>query len=187
MRINDFLNTEESSYKKELSFIKNICSQFIQESRGLPLYKLLPSSYANLQKVKVRIRKNNNLISEVFDSAFVSNNLRNRAIYCYGAPQTPKNNLDLFYIFPINNFRYMYNKEIQNSSENYKKLIDKLVENLSDEEQPIEIVSDLVKYTYCKSNLVEGIASNSEIIIYGIPYYYVVRCSSVPNYQYILY
>lgn len=187
MRINDFFKSKESSFKEELSFIKEACSEFLLESRGLPLYKLLPNTYQNLQKVKIRTKKKGNLMLEAFDTAFDSNNLRNRAIFCYPTPLEKTNNLEPFYIFPINNFKYIYSKEIQNSSENYKKLIDKLFENGFLDDEPLEIVSDVVKYSYARTKLIEGFISESEIIIYGIPYYYSVKCSSVPNYQYILY
>lgn len=66
-------------------------------------------------------------------------------------------------------------------------MISTLLETMSDNNQRVfDIVSDLLKFTYTKTNLLEGILKGTEIIFYGIPSFYVVRCNSVDNYQSIL-
>ena len=80
MKLNDLLLTT-----KEFSFqdlLRENCSQFIYQSKGLPLIKLLPVSYDDFQKVKLRKRKGDKVAPQ-FNEAFIDNiyNLRQRALF----------------------------------------------------------------------------------------------------------
>ncbi len=55
-----------------------------------------------------------------------------------------------------------------------------------DDESAKSTFTDLLRFTYVSEDLVAGIASGAEIILYGIPYYYVIRESSVENYDSLL-
>jgi len=84
-----------------------------------------------------------------------------------------------FYVFPINGFSFLYSKGLQNSSENFREVLNTLSENVHG---ALEITSDLIKYTYTNNNLVEGIMSESEIIFYGIPFFYALRVADINSY-----
>lgn len=188
MLIEDFIEKISPAKTKEISIIQTECSAFIRESGQLPLYKLLPSYYKDFQKVKVRQQKRHDPITEAFNRAFGSkiHNFRQRAIFSYPEKPPLKEGYEPFYVFPINGFKYLYSKEVTNSSNNYQHVINILFEQLESNEKAIEIVTDVLKYTYCRNNLIEGIISNSEIIFYGIPYFYAVRCSLFPIYKKII-
>lgn len=160
------------------------CSTFVEQSSALPLYKSLPSSYEDFHRVKVRLQKRKDGVSDVFEQAFghTFSNIRQRAIFA--SPTLPQANetTEPFYVFPTNGYRFLYSKEVTDSSSEYKNVMETLVSNLGDLTEAKEIVTDLVKYTYSSVNLSEGMYSGAEVIFYGIPYYYAVRVSAFQTY-----
>lgn len=170
--------------------IQRYCSQFIEEANRQPLYKWLPNTYNDLHKVKVRQQKKQDAVTHVFNKAFEQEhvNIRQRAIFTYShIPENTDPSQDLFFVFPTDGYKYMFCTEVQNSTTEYRHMISTLLETMSDNNQRVfDIVSDLLKFTYTKTNLLEGILKGTEIIFYGIPSFYVVRCNSVDNYQSIL-
>lgn len=188
MLIEDIIGTSVGLGVREIQTIKAECSQFLKESAGLPLLKSLPTSYNNFHKVKVRLQKRKDDVAEAFDKAFGNQfvNLRQRAVFAY--PSTPPINegTEPFYVFPINGYKFLYSKEVTNSSSDYKRVIDTLFEQFDDSQKATEIVTDLLKYTYSTDNLHEGIVSDSEVILYGIPFYYAIRVSACQGYGKLL-
>lgn len=184
MLIEDLIGNTNGLSSQVLHAITTDCSQFISESDGLPLFKNLPTSYANFQRVKVRRQKRKDSVAEAYDKAFADqySNLRQRAIFAYSSECPVTEDLEPFYVLPTNGFSYLYSKEVTNSSSDYKRVIDTLFEQFDDASTATDIVIDLLKYTYSTVNLVEGITADAEIILYGISHYYAVRVAAVPNY-----
>lgn len=175
MRINDLYQNHGST--KEFQLLKKNCSQFFEESDGLPLLKNLSITSEDFHKVKVRKRKSEiGNFTESFNEAFETQHpgLRQRAIFANGAtsfqPQ-PLGETAPFYIFPIDGYKFMYSREVTNSGHEYKQVFETLFEQFG-EEKGNEVLTDLLRFTYTSENLNEGIESGSEIIIYGIPYFY---------------
>lgn len=189
MIVRDLFGSRGGVSVGEIQPIKAECSQFLQEAAGFPLLKALPSSYASVHKVKVRLQKRRDQVTDVFERAFGSSftNLRQRAIFTY--PKTPpllEENTEPFYVFPVNGYQFLYSKEVTNSSRDYQAVFDKLCEQFNDHQAASDIVTELLTYTYTSSSLYEGIVSNSEIILYGIPCYYALRVSACPDYSSLL-
>ena len=190
MNIIDLLNP--SSYvREEYKQINQVCSIFVEESKGLPLLKNLSTKYLDIQKVKVRKKNSSNTFVNTFNEAFEEelDNLHQRAVFANGLdsfePADPiSEGLEPFYIFPINGYRFMYSSEVENSNQDYKKVFDSMFEQFGDERGK-DVVTDLLKFTYCHENLYEGIEKGSEIIIYNIPYFYAIRATS-DNYTELL-
>jgi len=171
--------------------IKTTCINFINESNNLPLLKNLPINYNDLHKVKVRWKKSVNTFSEAFNQAFKheQGGLRQRAIFTNGASslQAVLDDQEPFYVFPIDGYKYTYSKEVENSSEEYKKTFDAVFEQFgNDKGQAIDIITELLRFTYANNNLHEGIEQGAEIIIYNIPFYYAVRTSKFEDYNELL-
>jgi len=189
MRINDLLHTHQ--YSKEIYLLKSSCAQFIKESQGQPLFKNLSVGYNNFDKIKVRKRKGEaSDFTETFNEAFEQQHpgLRQRAIFANGSPSFQPlfdGVVEPFYVFPIDGYKFMYSKEVENSGQEYKQVFDTLFEQFG-EEKGNEVLTDLLKFTYTSQNLNEGITSGSEIIIYGIPYFYAIRTNTADNYQELL-
>lgn len=188
MLIEDIIGAQADLGSRELAIIKTECSQFLKESAGLPLLKSLPANYNTVQRVKVRQQKRTTQVSEVFNKAFENrfNRLHQRAVFAYATTPSLREDQDLFYVFPTNGFSYLYCKEVTNSSSDYKRVIDTLFEQFEDSTKASEIVTDLLKYTYCSTNLAEGISASAEIILYGIPHYYAVNVSAANGYTELL-
>lgn len=184
MLIEDVLGKARDIGVQESQLIKQQCSQYLQESAGLPLLKSLPSTYANFQKVKVRLQKHHDPINDVFDKAFGTDfyNIRQRAVFANGTQREVKEGFDQFFVFPLNGYKFLYSKTICNSSNDYRHVMDTLLESFDDQCQATEIVTDLLKMSYSAKNLYEGISSKSEVIFYSIPYYYAVRTTTVTDY-----
>lgn len=183
MRIRE-LFTEQHD-ESGVKLLKYKCSQFLKESEGYPLLKNLPKNYNNFQKVKVRIKKTKQKMDEAFNRAFSDfSNLRQRAIFANGEETfVHVDTLDAFYVFPINGFKFAYNTQIVSETD-YRQLFTDLVETVGSSVE--DIVTELLRYTYTSENLVEGIKTGSEIILYNIPYYYVVRQTLIPDYNELL-
>lgn len=170
-----------------LPTIINECSQFLVESGGLPLLKNLPKNKNGFIKVKVRHQKANCPFIKVFNDAFADErtNLLQRSIIAHGENGFQSNNAELepFYVFPIDGYRYMYNPTA--STRDYIESFNSLMEKLGD--MGGDILKDVLKRDYEFDNLQRGISSGSEIIIYGIPYYYALRKSLVDDYERFLF
>jgi len=184
MKVHDFLVGNTIDLHK----ISEQCNQFIGDALGEPLCKRLPQTYNDIHKVKVRLRRKSNVpeVSNVFNRAFIHEgyNLHQRVVIGSNNPPIEENT-DLFYIFPIDGYQYMYCRESTSSTESYKKTLDVLIEQVGIE-QATTIVSDLLKFTYCTDVLHEGIQSGAEIIVYNIPYFYAVRASLFNSYSDLL-
>jgi len=181
MRIEDVLGYDED-IRRAAKILTQQCSQFLKETCGVPLLKSLPPYPDLLQKIKVR-HKREDTVAEAFNKAF-STNIRQRAIFTYTKSPVVEG-CEPSYIFPINGYKYLYSHEVRNSSVDYQDVLNTLFENLNGD-KAVEIVTDLVKYTYVRENLIEGILSESEIIFYGIPYFYAVRVRGCPDYRKLL-
>jgi len=187
MRVKDLIYNYETGI---IEPIKLQCSQFLEESGGLPVLKCLPEIYEDFQKVKVRKRKHTNTFSNMFNGAFKNeiNSLRERSIFVNGLATFEHNiveNIEPFYIFPINGYKFLYSKEVENSTENYKQVLESILDQLG-EKSGKDVFADLLRFTYISENLSVGIESGAEIIIYGIPYYYAIRESRIDSYDNLL-
>lgn len=188
MRIDDLYQTH--GYTREIHTLHTNCTQFLQESRGQPLFKNLACSYGDFDKVKVRKRKEQNEFTETFNEAFEKQHpgLRQRAIFANGVASFHPmfvEGLEPFYVFPVNGYKFMYSREVENSGQEYKQVFDTLFEQFG-EQRGNEVITDLLRFTYTSNNLHEGISSGSELIIYGIPCFYVVRTTVTEDYSELL-
>lgn len=189
MLIEDVFGSKPVTDSQTFHTLRSTCSQFIKESAGYPLYRNLPTSYNSVHKVKVRAKKRPTAVGEAINRAFEDSytNLTQRAVFASSVQHISESaDLEPFYVFPINGFKFLYSKEVSESTSNYQRVMEVLLEQLRDEQAANDIVADLLKFTYTSLNLDEGINSGSEIIMYGIPYYYAVRCSAYPDYARIV-
>lgn len=168
-----------------INIIKKECSEFLQKSDGLPLLKNLPKDSRDIKKVKVRHKKNknkeiNSVVNKVFDK---EENLIQKAVFGHGPDgfiPVIDEEVEPYYIFPINGFKYMYAPFIQNTTREYKATLNKLM-SIS-EDLNIEVFNDILKYNYIYDNLNQGLLSSSEIIVFDISYYYAAKYSYVDDY-----
>lgn len=182
MLVTDILNINYAVSSKDVYTIRTECSQFLRESAGLPVYRALPVNYNTFHKVKVRFHKRSDSVTEAFNKAF-SNEVRNfvpRGIFAQSTITECDDQLEPFYIFPINGYKYAYSKGVKNSNIDFGSVMETLTKNTSD---AFDITTDLIKYTYTRNNLIEGIESGSEVIFYGVPYLYAVRVSDAGLYE----
>lgn len=175
---------QQTKLIESLCLVKQECSQFLSEQIEVPLYKALPNHYDMCCKVKARKQKKSDTLSEIFNKAFESKhyNIRQRAIITYSTPPVLYDSSELFYIFPIDGYKFMYSKEVTNSTRSYKQVIDVLFDRFDNDNDAINIITDLLKFSYSTVLLKEGIDARAEIIFYGIPYYYAIRTDLFPNY-----
>ena len=153
--------------------IENECSEFLDSSNGHYIVKNLPIHHQGFAKVKVRLGKAKTDFAESFNRAFEStrHGLHESAIFGYtdAGLLHPNNSTELFYIFPINGFKFIYNPVVEDSNTDYNGVSG-------------ELVSDLLQLSYQTGTLSEAMKSKCEIIFYGIPYYYALRKSIVTDY-----
>ncbi len=180
MRVEHLLSPQiDHLYRNQYEEIVLNCSQFLRESNGKPLYKHLPVSYADVKRVKVRHQKHNNIVTEAYDRAFNISGLRGRAVFTHSYLKEQPENTDLFYVFPPDKYQFLYNRNVTDSSAEYKQIIETLGD---DEHAALDIVADLIKYTYTNDNLCEALRADTEVMLFNIPYFYAVRVSSMTKY-----
>jgi hypothetical protein len=172
-----------------LPTIATECSQYLSESEGRPLIKNLPSRRDAFLKVKVRKKAFSDQFSENFNGAFASEikELLQRSMIAYGGSLITEGNagdVEPFYVFPINGYRYTYNPVVANSNA-YKETFDVLKRNVGDAAPGV--LQEILKTGYVFDKLAEGIGSGAEIIFYGIPYYYALKKSVVDDYENFMY
>ena len=168
-----------------LPTISDECSEFLKESGGKPLLKNLPCRSDGFVRVKVRQKKNTDLFAENFNTAFADERARllQRCMFAQGeAGFVPSAHPDFepFYVFPIDGYRYMYNPHAA-TTDHYKETFSKLLARVGSDAQ--EIFQKMLKYDYVFDKLAEGISGGSEIIFYGIPYYFALRKSIIDDYK----
>ncbi len=166
-----------------LPTITQECGLFLLESKGKPLVKALPRHSDGYRKVKVRKKKTKDEFVHKFNESFFTefNDIRNRAVFVNGQqPQSP--DVEDFYIFPIDGYRFMYSPEVFNSSELYKDTFDKLIRTAG-KNNGMEIFTEMLQLSYTYDDLPRAIDSGCEIIIYDISHYYAVRKSLVDDYS----
>lgn len=153
-----------------IHLIQDMCGDFLKESEGNPLFKMLPQTYQDIQRVKIRTRKRKDQFSETFNEAFdYTYKLRQRSLFTYTS-LIEEDDKEPFFVFPIDGYRYLYNTEITNSEKRSQTSMDVITK---------DIMVEMLKYTYSDKNLVEGVQSGAEIIFFGIPAFYVARCSII--------
>lgn len=165
-----------------LPTINQECSTFLLESGGKPLVKSLPKHADGFRKVKVRKKKIKEPFEKQFNESFFSefSEIRHRAVFVNGKQRT-EDDMEPFYVFPINGYRFMYSEAVSDSTELYKTTFDKLIESAG--ETGIDIFKDILQMSYTYDNLEHAITTGCEIILYDIPYYYAIRMSLVDNYE----
>lgn len=191
MRVDDLIQPDE--FREELQLIADRCSQFVEEAGDLPLMKNLSREYGDFHRVKVRKRKRrqsdpSQAFSKTFNEAFEDEwqNLRERAIFANGIVsfEPATGDLEPFYVFPIDGYNFIYSREVENSSQDYKRVFDTIFEQFG--ERGNEVIAEMLKFTYTSERLREGIEMGSEIILYNIPYFYALRATTVNNYSSII-
>lgn len=178
MKIKDVL---EEQHDDPFNIIRKRCSEFVSEC-SLPLFRNLPNITEDVRKVKVRYKKpKHDTVADAFNQAFINEkiNLRQKAIFANGEGSFDMVESNPFYILPINGFKFMYSKEVHNSSKDYRDTFGSMVEQFGCDQKPVELLKDVLKYTYTNENLEEGVSEGAEIIIYNIPYYYAVKSSYI--------
>lgn len=191
MNIRDILttNTWNTPRSDTFSIISQECSQFLKEAAERPLYKSIKTSSPpiapNLYKIKVRHKKPAEpTLTELYSVAFTPK-LREKALYAYSDKTVCEDQNSLCYIFPVNGYHYLYSKEVSKSSDEYKQVIDTLIQSV-EPSKAYDIVTEMLKFTYNNSALVEGIESDAEIMFYNVPYFYAVEANAFTTYSQVL-
>lgn len=173
--------------QSEFDLVRRDCSRFLREAHDLPLLKALPSGYTNFKKIKVRKKKSqiNTPLNRVFRNT-VGIDLYETTMFA--SKNTSINdtfNMDLFYVFPVDKYKFLYSLEVKNTSISYGTLLETLTEVMGSTSSE-QVVSELIELNYVQDNLADGIKSGSEIVFFGIPKYYAVRCSVFNSYEKLL-
>lgn len=164
------------------SIIKD-CSQFLKDAGKLPLYKTLPSAGEGFRRVKIRKKsKHDHLFERYFDMAFGNEykDLRLRSMIAQTTePVVESADMEVFYVFPTDGYRILYNTQVQD----YAEYIATLSETIQHTTSVEELLKHLFKYAYQHGTAREAAQSGSDILVYDIPYYYAVRKSLITNYN----
>lgn len=166
-----------------LPTIEKECSEFINNSNNYNLIKSFPKEYEGFRKVKVRKRNVNEIISAIFDKGLYNNkNITARSIFVTGESgyqyPPPNSNLEPFYIFPINGFKFKYNPIVSNINQQYNFILEKTLKIISPD-VAIDMFSESLHDSYYSDNLEQAIKSGAELMIYNIPYFYAIKKSVV--------
>jgi hypothetical protein len=171
--------------------IKLECSQFIKESNGIPIFKNLPKNKEAFVKIKARHRKTQDeQFRNAFDGAFKEqkSNLLSRAVFC-NAKDKPTDNEERFYVFPINGYKFLYNKNDKNTSKTYQNALTEIIDIVAQNEA-INLLTTILESDYISESLTDAIQNDREIIFYNIAYFYAIKVELFPtleDYKNIIY
>lgn len=160
------------------------CKQFLEESEDKPLVRPLPMSGEGFRKIKVR-KKNRYVhpFEQYFDKAFNEKykeiRLRSMIVQTDSAARSCPEGSELFFVFPIDGYKILYNQYIND----YATYADTLQKLLSESTTVEGLISQVFQFTYESNDLSKAIDSGAELLIYDIPYYYAIRASLVENYS----
>jgi len=169
----------------EIDLIRNECGRFIKESQGMPLFKSLPRSYDDFKRIKVRKKRltGDSQLSAIFEKVLGIDLYRRTMFASSIYPELGNNSdLDAFYVFPVDKYKFLYNDEVKNTSGNYGALLGTLLEEMTNEEAN-QVLGELLKFTSLKDDLAGGLRSGAEIVFFGIPRYYAIRTLMIPSYK----
>lgn len=162
------------------------CSDFLKMSQGQPLLKPLPADGPDTRKVKVRKKKTISEVAAIFNEVFSEpTDLYQRCILANGSSTSieTKPTHDMFFIFPVNGFKFMYSPNVGYMEYEYGERLAEL-RKATNLEEGKKLLQDVLEFEYVQNeNLLNAIQSGDEIIIYGVPYFYAIRESSVENYS----
>jgi len=148
------------------STISDSCSTFIRESEGKPVFKILPH-VSLYERIKIRVKNQNNPLSSVRDAAFNFKKFDNRALEVL--THKPPKDFGLYYIFPVNGYKFAYNTKVDD-------MISKC-ESMGDVLHDHDTITEVLKYSYSIENLVNGLEHANKINFFNIPYYFAVNAS----------
>lgn len=163
------------------------CKEFLKASNGNPLIRFLPQPGTEYRKVKVRKRSRKSSVDDLFNTVFSEHpDLRQRCIFANGEKGEPavktyaNSGTEAFYVFPIDGFRFMYSPRVTHSETEYAKLYEEVA---TMHDNPTDLLAEMLKFDYTSDDLETAINNGCEIIIYGIPYFYAVKKSSILSYS----
>lgn len=164
--------TEDSDHRFREIAIN--CQQFIEEAGDQPMIKSCSNQYPDIHRVKVRKRKNNDEFTQTFNEAFYEQypSVRQRSIIINNSVG---DGLEPFYVFPTDGFKFMYAPNITESDTQYRSTFDNITSSMPYHGK--ELFQEVLTYTYINDSIKKAITETAEIIIYNIPFFYVVRCN----------
>lgn len=169
----------------QLDTLRTGCADFLRESSGIPLVKMLPKSTHGFCKIKVRKRRTD-IFSTVFNEVYKETHkeILNRSILANGiwATDDRGGTREPFFVFPINGYKFMYSVDSTICTEETKQSLFFLLETMHIDDVADILDSNLPSLYTC-DNLKEGLEMGSEMMVFGIPYFYAVRCSLVDSYS----
>ena len=158
------------------SLIKKNCSQFLEQSENLPLYKGLKKN-EQFTKLKARLRSSKQTFNPIFNDAIGSTpNLRERAIYAHGVIQEYSDH-STYFLFPIDGFKFAYNSQITDSS---------IYQTVFEAVHDVDVFTEMLKYNYVNQDLPAAIQCGAEILFHHIPYCYAIKLENDITYNDIL-
>lgn len=185
MRVSDIFRSQPLSVD-QVATLRTACSEFLDQSGGLPLFKV-KEALSVFTKTKVRFHDKTNVFIETFNQAFFEEhgvrNLHQRSIFASSTPPTPID--QLVYVFPKNGFKFLYNSQVPDANSRYKFVFEQLLEEF-DQAYAENTVKDLLRYTYEDHDLNDGINKGAEVILYDVPFYYAVKADHFPDYKQLL-
>jgi hypothetical protein len=169
----------------KLTTLELECWQFLEQSKGQRLYKNLPKSYDGFKKVKVRKKNMNELFIDAFNQSFSDHrNLFQRAIFANGDKSFSAEcgEREPFVIFPVNGFKFIYNPVVIDAFVQYNNDVEYLLRKVS-KQAAIDMFSKVIRQSYVRNNLAEGIQTGAEIVLYNVPHYYAIRKSLLDDFE----
>lgn len=175
MYLFEILDVSRSPHSEQLFLLKGSCSDFLRESKGLPVYKHIPAGITD-SVARIKVRHKSNPINTFFGETVLRDCKGGKAIVeSQSVPYPAGHN---YWMFPTNGYRYLYSPEVQD----YRSSITQILEQTTNR----TMVQEMVQEMHINTNLAEGLASGTEILWYKISSYYAVDCSSFMDYNELL-
>lgn len=144
------------------------CSDYVKDY--IPIYKYLPTGDV-FKKVKVRNKSNHfykieQQIDKAFEEEYQNLSLRSVVASTSKYKATYLENTKLYRIYPINGYKVLYNPVGASYGD--------IINPLNDIQDDVTLSNELFQLTFTEGSLRDAAENESDIIIYGIKYFYAI-------------
>jgi len=190
MFLSDILIKNENDVSnKVIRQLSKDCSIFLEQSNGIPFFKDSPIEYQDVQKVKVRIKKNKDIFTQTFNEAFnnITQNIKPRSVMArnyHDSSEVPGK--ESFYVFIPNGFSFISTTKLSEQLK-LQNTFNNLIGQTNNNDSAREIITEIISMSYRTDDTLSNVVlEEREVLFFNIPYFYTIRTQSYPEYDKLL-
>jgi hypothetical protein len=184
-----FIEDGSKTSHKLIRQVAKDCSLFLEQSNCIPFFKDSPIEYQDVQKVKVRIKKNKDIFTQTFNEAFnnIAQNIKPRSVMARNYHDSFENpSKESFYVFIPNGFSFISTTKLSEQLK-LQNTFNNLIGQTNNNDSVREIMTEVISMSYRTDETLSNIVlEEREVLFFNIPYFYTIRAQTYPEYDKLL-